>query len=93
MPIALDDNGNFLLGDNGNLSESQNPPLQYFKSEVRCIQETYAVDTTYGRNVLVWNLSQSVGDRCSDLYRIGEKYMPVKSVTYSNELKTYQVQT
>jgi len=91
MPIALTDNGNFLLKD-GKLTAAQNPPLQYFKSEVRCIQETYAVDPTFGRNVLVWNLSQSVGDRCSDLYRIGEKYMPVKSVTYDSELQEYNIQ-
>lgn len=91
MPIALTDNGNFLLKD-GKLTQAQNPPLQYFKSEVRCIQETYAVDRTFGRNVLVWNLSQSPSDRCADLTRIGEKYMPVKSVTYNELLQEYNIQ-
>lgn len=91
MPIALTDNGNFET-KNGRLTTAQNPPLQYFKSEVRCIQETYEIDPTFGRNVLVWNLGQSVQDRCADLYRIGEKYMPVKSVFYESETETYQVQ-
>ena len=91
MPIALTDNGNFDTR-NGRLTQAQNPPLQYYKSEVRCIQETYAVDRTFGRNVLVWNLSQSVSDRAADLLRIGEKYMPVKSVTYNSELQEYNIQ-
>jgi hypothetical protein len=91
MAIALTDNGNFLLKD-GRLTTAQNPAFQNYKSEVRCIQETYPVDRTFGRNVLVWNLSQSVQDRCNDLFRIGEKYLPVKSVTYNNTLQEYQIQ-
>lgn len=92
MAIALTDNGNFDVKD-GRLTRAQNPPLQNFKSEVRCIQETYPVNPTFGRNVLVWELSQSPQDRCADIFRIGEKYMPVKSVFYETETKTYQVST
>ena len=91
--IGLDDNGNFLTDINGHLAMSANPPLQNFKSEVRCIQQTYFIDETYGRNVLVWTLSQSPSDRCGDLYRIGQKYMAVQSVTYNSETKEYQVNT
>jgi hypothetical protein len=91
--IGLDDNGNFLVDSNGRLLPSPNPPLQNFKSEVRCIQQTYAIDETYGRNVLVWTLGQSVSDRISDLYRIGLKYMPVQTVTYSEQNKKYEIQT
>ena len=89
--IGLTDNGNFAI-KNGRLTTAQNPPLQNFKSEVRCIQETYAVDRTFGRNVLVWNISQSPSDRCADLLRIGQKYMPVKSVVYNRELQEYNIQ-
>lgn len=91
--IALDDNGNFLVDGNGHLTASTNPPLQNFKSETRCIQQTYAIDPTYGRNVLVWTLSQSPSDRCSDLFRIGSKYLAVQSVLYDDTKQIFQVQT
>jgi hypothetical protein len=90
MAIALTDDGNFLT-KNGRLTTAQNPPFQNYKSEVRCIQNTYPPDLTFGRNTLVWTLSQSVRDRCADLVRIGDKYLPVKSVTYNTERQEYQV--
>lgn len=91
--IGLTDNGNFLTDSNGRLLRSPNPPLQNFKSEVRCIQQSYFFDETFGRNVLVWTLGQSISDRIEDLYRIGTKYIPVQSITYSQINGDYEIQT
>jgi len=81
--IALDDNGNIVF-QNGKIAETTNAPLQYYKSECRCVQGNYVADSTYGRNPIVWELSQSIDDKISDLYRIGFKYLSVNSIIYQN---------
>ena len=90
--IAIDDNGNFEIDSSNHLKAAKNPPAQNLKAEVRCIQDTWTPDPTFGRNTLLWTLSQSVGDRCSDLIRIGQKYMTVNSVSYNAETKEFLVQ-
>lgn len=90
--IAIDDNGNFIVDANGRLTTTSRPADQNFVAEVRCIQGTWPVDLTYGRNVLIWTISQSPVDRCGDLARIGSKYTVVKSVVYNAQTETYEVQ-
>lgn len=81
--IAIDDNGNFVMSG-GKLTQTSTPEQQAYKAECRCMQGTYAFDTLFGLNPLVWQLSQSINDRISDLYRIGYKYLIVNSIVYSN---------
>ncbi len=90
--IMLDDDGNFAVDSSNHLKSATNPAGQNFKSEVRCIQGTWTPDETFGRNALIWTLSQSVQDRCSDLTRIGNKYMTVESVSYNSTTKQYSIQ-
>ena len=90
MSIALTPDGNFLLV-NGRLSETSEPEQQNFMSEVRCVQNTYAPDMTYGRNPIVWTISQSTNDRIDDLTRIGQKYLVVTSITFNTATQTYTV--
>jgi len=90
--IALDDNGNFVVDANNHLTAVAVPAQQNFKAEVRCIQQTWIPDPTFGRNVLIWTLSQSPSDRCADLSRIGTKYMTVNSVVYDTQTQKYSIQ-
>lgn len=87
--IALSDNGDFIMVG-GKLSTTKTPEQQAYKAECRCTQGTYAVDPLYGRNPIVWSISQSVNDRISDLYRIGYKYLSVNSIVYANGV--YKIQ-
>ncbi len=84
MAIALDDQGDFVTNNAGNLTTTQLGPQQNFISEVRCLQTTYSVDPTFGRSYLVWTLSQSIKDRIDDLIRISKKYLTINSVSYTN---------
>jgi len=79
--IAIDENGNFVMVNN-KLSSTSNLPLQSFKAECRCEQGTYVADSLFGRNPIIWQISQSPNDRIDDLYRIGYKYLAVNSITY-----------
>jgi len=81
--IAITDNGDFLMVS-GKLSNTTTPEQQNYKAECRCQQGTYTIDSLYGRNPIVWSISQSVNDRISDLYRIGYKYLAVNSIVYAN---------
>lgn len=90
--LALDNNGNFVVDTSNHLTATSVPLEQNFKSEVRCIQETWVPDSTFGRNTLVWTLSQSISDRCLDLTRIGTKYMTVQSVMYDSVTKEFAIQ-
>jgi hypothetical protein len=53
-------------------------------SECRCEQGGNFADDTYGRNPLVWKLSQSSADRIADIKRIVTKYYNPYSITYEN---------
>lgn len=90
QPIALNESGNFVTV-NGLLSTAAYPPKQYYEAEVRCQQNTYTPDTTYGRNPIVWSLSQSPNDRIDDLIRIGQKYLVVKAVTFDSLTGKYNI--
>lgn len=87
--IAIDNNGNLVIED-GKLSNTSNLPLQSFKAECRCVQGSYDLDSLYGRNPIVWELSKSVDDRIADLYRIGYKYLVVNSIVYQNGVYVIQ---
>lgn len=89
--IALDENGNFDVDANNHLKLASNNPAQNYQSECRCLQGTYAMDQSYGLNPVVWELSQSVRDRCADIYRIGIKYMTVQSVLYDQTNDVYSI--
>lgn len=90
--IAIDDNGNFITDAANHLTSVAVPAQQNFKAEVRCIQDTWAPDPTFGRNVLIWTLSQSPSDRCEDLTRIGLKYMTVNSVIYDEKTQKFSIE-
>lgn len=83
MALALDDDGNILFDPNTGLSlqRTGKPALeQDARAECRCEQGTYFVDIYYGRNPLVWKLSQVESDRVSDIRRIVEKYYIPQSI-------------
>lgn len=88
--IALDDNGDFVTDSNGRLVQTQNAPLQDFKSETRCIQDTYPPDLTFGRNTLIWQLG-NIKNRIDDITRIGQKYIVVQSVTFDKLTKVFRI--
>lgn len=90
--IALDDNGNFVTDGAGHLTVTATPLIQCAKSELRCQQGEWISDFFFGRNVLVWGISQSTHDRAVDINRIVSKYVAVISVTYDELTKTYNVQ-
>lgn len=94
MSIALDENGDFkTVGGKLTTVTGQAALNQNAMSETRCLQDTWPVDLTFGRNQLVWGLSQSPRDRIADLVRISSKYFTVKAATYDPERKIYNVQS
>lgn len=57
-------------------------------SECRCEQGGNFADSSYGRNPLVWKLSQSSADKIADVKRIVSKYYNPYSITYENGVIT-----
>ena len=90
--IALDENGNFLQNENGQLKETANPEIQNAQSECRCNQGEWDVDILFGKNILIWNLTDSVNDRCNDLFRICSKYYAVQAVNYNRITQRFNIQ-
>lgn len=90
--IALTPNGDFETNANGQLINTSQPANQNFISEVRCEQGTWNPDETFGRNPIIWTVSQSPKDRIDDLTRIGQKYIVVKNITYNPVTKVFNVQ-
>ncbi len=90
--IALDNNGNFVVNTAGRLTTTGTPGVQCAKGETRCIQGSWEADPYFGRNELVWTISQSVQDRSADLNRIASKYINVVFVTYNPEFERYEIQ-
>ena len=83
MGLALDDDGNILFDADTGLSlqrEGQALLEQDARSECRCEQSTYFADLFYGRNPLVWKLSQVPGDRVADIKNIVTKYYEPQSI-------------
>jgi len=89
--IEIDDNGNFVVDDNGLLKTTSRPNTQSAKAEMRCQQGSWFLDPTFGRNLLVWTISQSPRDRSMDLSRIAQKYVTVGSVVYNTQTQTYDI--
>jgi hypothetical protein len=91
MAFMLDGDGNILVDATTGLSK-QVTGLQSLEqdamSECRCEQGGNFTDETYGRNPLVWKLSQSSADRVADVKRIVTKYYNPYSITYENGIIT-----
>lgn len=87
---ALTDEGDFIIDNSGNIAfvDGQHALIQNYKSEVRCEQNTFPPLPEFGRNPLIWKLSQSKQDRIDDLTRIGNKYVYVQAVTEQNNRYT-----
>jgi hypothetical protein len=91
MAIKLDSNGNIVVNATTGLSEQvtgQQSLEQDAMSECRCEQGGNFTDETYGRNPLVWKLSQSSADKIADVKRIVSKYYDPYSITYENGIIT-----
>lgn len=91
MAFKLDSDGNILVNATTGLSEQVTGLAsleQDAMSECRCEQGGNFADSTYGRNVLVWKLSQSPADRIADIKRIVTKYYNPYSITYDNGIIT-----
>ncbi len=91
MAFMLDGDGNIIVNASTGLSE-QVTGLRSLEqdatSECRCEQGGNFADDTYGRNPLVWKLSQSPADRIADVKRIVLKYYNPYSITYENGIIT-----
>lgn len=87
----LDGDGNMVVSADTGLAE-QVTGLRSLEqdamSECRCEQGGNFVDSSYGRNPLVWKLSQSSADKIADVKRIVSKYYDPYSITYENGIIT-----
>jgi hypothetical protein len=91
MAFKLDSDGNIIVNAITGLVE-QVTDLRSLEqdamSECRCEQGGNFADETYGRNPLVWKLSQSSADKIADVKRIVTKYYDPYSITYENGIIT-----
>lgn len=91
MAFQLDGDGNILFDASTGLAK-QVTGLQSLEqdamSECRCEQGGNFADSSYGRNPLVWKLSQSTADKIADVKRIVTKYYNPFSITYENGIIT-----
>ena len=93
MAFQLDSSGNIQVDSNTGLSRQvygQDSLEQDAASECRCEQGGNFADATYGRNPLVWKLSQSNIDRVADVKRIVTKYFTPNSISCENGVITVQ---
>jgi hypothetical protein len=91
MAIKLDSDGNIVTNATTGLSEQvtgQQSLEQDAMSECRCEQGGNFTDSSYGRNPLVWKLSQSSADKIADVKRIVTKYYDPYSIIYENGIIT-----
>jgi len=91
MAFQLDSDGNIIVDATTGLVV-QVAGLQSLEqdamSECRCEQGGNFADSSYGRNPLVWKLSQSTADKIADVKRIVTKYYNPFSITYENGIIT-----
>lgn len=91
MAFQLDTDGNIVFDTVTGLSK-QVTGLQSLEqdaiSECRCEQGGNFADSTYGRDPLVWKLSQKNTDKINDIKRIVTKYYTPYSITYENGIIT-----
>lgn len=88
MGLALDDNGNILYNsETGLVKEKYGNELlvQNAMCELRCEQNEYSIEESYGRNPLVWKLPTGVQDKLVDTKRVVEKHITVKSIEFKDE--------
>lgn len=88
MAIKLDADGNIVVNETTGLSEQvsgQASLEQDAMSECRCEQNGNFADSTYGRDALVWKLSQSNIDRVADIKRIVQKYYEPNNITITED--------
>jgi len=91
MAFMLDADGNIVVDETTGLSKQvtgQQSLEQDAMSECRCEQGGNFADSSYGRNPLVWKLSQSPADKIADVKRIVSKYYNPYSITYENGIIT-----
>jgi hypothetical protein len=84
MAFKLDSDGNIVQNATTGLSEQvidQRSLEQDAVSECRCEQGGNFTDSTYGRSVYVWKLSQSDADKVADIKRIVTKYYNPNSIS------------
>ena len=93
MAIKLDASGNIVVNSTTGLSEQvygQDILEQGAISECRCEQPGNFADPNYGRDALVWKLSQSNIDRVADVKRIVRKYYEPNSISVQDNVITVQ---
>ena len=91
MAFQLDSNGNLVINTATGLVNQvtgQRSLEQDAISECRCEQGGNFADSTYGRDPLVWKLSQKNADKINDIKRIVTKYYTPYSITYENGIIT-----
>lgn len=91
MAFKLDTSGNIVVDATTGLSlqvTGQASLEQDAVSECRCEQGGNFADSTYGRNPLVWKLSQSDVDKVADVKRIVTKYYNPNTITIENGIIT-----
>ena len=91
MAFQLDTDGNIIFDTATGLSKQVSglASLQQDAiSECRCEQGGNFADSTYGRDPLVWKLSQKNADKINDIKRIVTKYYTPYSISYDNGIIT-----
>ena len=91
MAFMLDSDGNIVEDITTGLSAQVSGKAsleQDAVSECRCEQGGNFADSTYGRNPLVWKLSQSDIDKVADVKRIVTKYYNPNSISVENGVIT-----
>ena len=91
MALMLDSDGNIVIDGVTGLAKQvtgRQSLEQDAMSECRCEQGGNFADDLYGRNPLVWKLSQSSADKVADVKRIVSKYYDPYSITYENGIIT-----
>ena len=93
MSLLLDSSGNIVINPVTGLSEQvtgQQALERDAMSECRCEQGGNFADASYGRDPLVWKLSQSNIDRVTDVKRIVRKYFEPNVISVQNGIITVQ---
>ena len=91
MAIKLDTSGNIVVNETTGLSEQVSGKAaleQDAISECRCEAGGNFADPTYGRDSLVWKLSQSNIDKVADIKRIVRKYFEPNSISVQDNVIT-----
>ena len=91
MAFQLDTDGNIVFDTVTGLSKQVSGLVSLQQdaiSECRCEQGGNFADSTYGRDPLVWKLSQKNADKINDIKRIVTKYYTPYSISYDNGIIT-----